>query len=107
MMSAWQQQVSRNGRRLRPEPKRPGRTSFLLFIKTQITSIALLPPFFQCCWNPEEIYSSPPPPPPLPATDWDSSVKRPALYQNVPVRFWALYGSERAARRSDQIPLES
>lgn len=45
MMSTWQQQLSSNCSRLRPEPKRPGHTSFLLFIKSQITNIALFPLF--------------------------------------------------------------
>lgn len=71
-----------------PEPKRPGHTSFLLFIKTQITNITLFP--LLILLEPEEIYSSWML---LPTTEWDSSVKDQHFINSSCV--WAMYGSER------------
>lgn len=71
-----------------PEPKRPGHTSFLLFIKTQITNITLFP--LLILLEPEQIYSLWML---LPTTDWDSSVKDQHFINSSCV--WAMYGSER------------
>lgn len=72
----------------RPEPKRPGHTSFLLFIKTQITNITLFP--LLILLEPAQIYSSWML---LPTTDWDSSVKDQHFINFACV--WAMYGSGR------------